>query len=358
MSYTELVGRAGDALRFRGPDGAECAVRPRLVVNAAGPWIDRVNAALGAPSRLIGGTRGSHVLLDHPALVAALNGRMIYFEADDGRILLVFDYLGRALVGSTDIPAADPDAVVCGPNEIAYFIASLSALLPGLRFHAGQIVHAYAGIRPLPVSDAATPGLISRDHSAPVAEPDATRPFPVISLVGGKWTTFRGFAEEVADEILARLGHARRTDTRDRAIGGGRDFPSGAPARAAWIAAQAEVAAVAAARVDTLLARYGTVAAAVLADRGTLRDDDRLTDAPSYSQAELGWIARNERVVHLSDIVLRRTTLAITGQISGRDLDTVAAIAAQALGWPADRTQREIDETRAVLTHRHLMRLT
>ena len=57
---------------------------------------------------------------------------MIYFEADDGRICLVYDYLGRALVGSTDIPADDPDAVRCDDAEIDYFLDSLRALLPGL----------------------------------------------------------------------------------------------------------------------------------------------------------------------------------------------------------------------------------
>ena len=77
-----------------------------------------------------------------------------------------------------------------------------------------QIVFAYSGIRPLPASDASNPGLISRDHSAPVAEPGEGRPFPVISLVGGKWTTFRGFAEEVADTILTRLGRSRTVSTQ------------------------------------------------------------------------------------------------------------------------------------------------
>src|SRR5690606_11219487 len=65
---------------------AAATVRPKIVVNAAGPWIDEVNAILGEASRMIGGTKGSHILLDHPALLKELAGRMIYFEADDGRI--------------------------------------------------------------------------------------------------------------------------------------------------------------------------------------------------------------------------------------------------------------------------------
>jgi glycerol-3-phosphate dehydrogenase len=221
-----LLERAEEgALTFRRESGPAFTVRPRLVMNAAGPWIDRVNAQLGVETRLIGGTKGSHILLKHDALIRLLNGRMIYFEADDGRICLVFDYLGRALVGSTDIKADNPDDVRCEEDEVAYFLDSLASLLPGLTFHRDQIVYTYSGIRPLPNSEATPAGLISRDHSAPVTEPAPGRPFAILSLVGGKWTTFRGFAEEVADSVLGRLGAVRRRSTRDLPIGGGPGFP-------------------------------------------------------------------------------------------------------------------------------------
>jgi glycerol-3-phosphate dehydrogenase len=222
MNDTALLGQADGVLRLRDGDGGERLVRAGIVVNGAGPWIDHVNATLGIPGRLIGGTKGSHILLRHPELVESLKGRMIYFEADDGRICLVYDFLGLALVGSTDIKADNPDTVRCEEEEIDYFLASLRSLLPKLEFGREQIVYAYSGIRPLPASDASQPGLISRDHSAPVAEPAEGRPFPVVSLVGGKWTTFRGFAEEVADTILSRLGRSRKVSTQKLPIGGGR----------------------------------------------------------------------------------------------------------------------------------------
>ncbi|TIM59290.1 MAG: glycerol-3-phosphate dehydrogenase, partial [Mesorhizobium sp.] len=98
-----------------------------------------------------------------------------------------------------------PETVRCEDGEIDYFLASLSELLPGLAFCREQIVYAYSGIRPLPASDGTAPGLISRDHSAPVMEIEGNRTWPIVSLVGGKWTTFRGFAEEVADMLLSRL---------------------------------------------------------------------------------------------------------------------------------------------------------
>ncbi len=354
LNHTALAGTDGDSIRLDTPDGP-LALRPRIVVNAGGPWIDRINAQLGAPSRLIGGTKGSHILLDHPALLAALNGRMIYFEADDGRICLVFDYLGRALVGSTDIRADDPDSVACEDAEIDYFIAALQGLLPGLQFDRGQIVYAYAGIRPLPASDAAAPGLISRDHSAPVAEPQGARHWPILSLVGGKWTTFRGFAEEVADTLLARLDRPRRVTTRTLPIGGGRDLPQDPAARAAWIAQARAASGASPDRAGQLLDRYGSTARAILLAEGAA--PRMLQDAPEYSLAEFDWIIRQEYVRHLADVVMRRSAIAVTGRLSRRDLAAIADRCESALGWDAAQTAAERAQTETLLTGRHRLRL-
>ncbi|WP_454818501.1 glycerol-3-phosphate dehydrogenase/oxidase [Labrys neptuniae] len=351
LNYTNMISAENDLIGLRTPDGGERTVRPRIVVNAAGPWIDHVNQALGSPTRLIGGTKGSHILLDHPELIAALKGRMIYFEANDGRICLVYDYLGRALVGSTDIRADDPDTVCCDDEEIDYFLKSLRDLLPGLAFSRDQIVYAYSGIRPLPASGSTAAGLISRDHSAPVLEPADDRPYPVISLVGGKWTTFRGFAEEVCDLVLGRLGHNRRLNTRALPIGGGRDYPTEPAARANWIEYTAKATGASAMRTTELLGRYGTTARAILAHEGP--QAQRLTDTKSYSLSEIDWIARYEKVVELEDIVMRRSTLAITGRLSERDLAAIADIAAEALGWSAERRNVQFAKTRDLLAARH-----
>ncbi len=350
---TRLVSATDGLLTFRRSDGYAFSAKPKLVVNAAGPWIDHVNAALGAPAHLIGGTKGSHILLDHPELVRSLNGHMIYFEADDGRICLVYGYLGQALVGSTDIPCDDPDNVRCEEPEIDYFLESLRSLLPSLRFDRNQVTYSYSGIRPLPASDASSPGLISRDHSAPVFEPQAGRPFPIISLVGGKWTTFRGFAEEVADTVLTRLKRSRKTSTEPLAIGGGRNFPVSADERTRWIKQVAAKAGVEASRVDELLGRYGTTAADILAYRSESNDDQRISGAQRYSALEIDWIARQEMVVHLSDIVFRRTTMAIEGLLTIQGLREIGAIAAAALQWDAGRLNKEIDDVVASLSKFH-----
>ncbi len=349
LNHTTLTARDYGVVHF-----GDHAFRPRIVINAAGPWIDLVNASLGSQTKMIGGTKGSHILLDHPELIAALNGQMIYFEADDGRICLVFDYLGRALVGSTDIRADTPDDLTVTQPEIDYFLQALRGLLPGLAFDQSQIVYAYAGIRPLPASGGTAAGLISRDHSAPVLEAAQDRPFPVIALVGGKWTTFRGFAEEVANSVLARLSHPRQVSTQNLPIGGGQGYPGDLAARAKWIIATAQATGTRPDRVEQMLARYGTTARQVLAHPG---DEARLPDAQTYSRGEIDWIIAHEQAVHLADIVMRRTTLAITGGLSMSDLQAIADVAAMRLGWSVDQMRQEIAATLTVLEDRHRIRL-
>ena len=357
LNWASLDSAEDGVLKIMDESGSEHRARPKIVVNAAGPWIDAVNRQLGLETSLIGGTKGSHILLDHPELVRQLNGRMIYFEADDGRILLVYPYHGRALVGSTDTPDSNPERVICEPEEIEYFMESLAKLLPGLSFDPEQIVYAYAGIRPLPNSDNTAPGLISRDHSTPAHEPDADRPFPIISLVGGKWTTFRGFAEEVADEVLDRLKKQRTKSTRTCPIGGGRDMPASAEARDNWLDNLVSETGISRNRADVLLDRYGTTAAPIAAHERRSNSNVIIGGTSDITSAEIDWITRNEHVRRLEDVILRRTQIAITGHLTRDGLEQIGDVVANALGWDEERQQQEVSAVKDLLSDKHGVRL-
>lgn len=350
LNWTSVENQINGIVYLRGPEGVQTAVRPRIVVNAAGPWIDQVNARLGLDTSLIGGTKGSHILLDHTALFSQLNGRMVYFESNDGRILLVFPYLGKVLVGSTDIPASDPDSAVCSDDETRYFLQSLKDLFPKLAFDRGQIVYSYAGIRPLPNSAGVRPGLISRDHSAPIDAAGPGRPFAVVSLVGGKWTTFRAFAADVTETLLADLQQSRRTLTDNLPIGGGRGLPRSAEECAAWVSNVVQHSGTSPERAHEMLGRYGTTAQAILLYEGA---NPVFIGATSFSTAEIDWITRNERVRHLEDILLRRTQLAITGQVTEDIVAHVCRIMANALEWGDARAEDETIQARRTLSQKH-----
>lgn len=350
LNWCPVVGQKDSVLELSLPSGGKRMVTADLVVNAAGPWIDRINAILGIDGTLIGGTRGAHILLNHPELVRQLDDRMIYFEGDDGRILLVFVYEGRAMVGSTDIAADDPDSTVCTDDEIEYFLRSLRDVLPGLDFDESQIVYSYSGIRPLPHSSSVAPGLISRDHCAPLAEPSQNRPFPVISLVGGKWTTFRAFSADVADMVLDRLKRHRKVSTDDMPIGGGQNFP-GPDRRVDWVQNITSQSGAGRERVEQLLERYGSTAEEVALWEGEA--EGTLSDAPDYSRAEIDWIARHELVQHLVDILLRRTSLAITGRLTPELCRDVCSLAGDALGWDSARQDAELQMLSRNLSEKH-----
>jgi glycerol-3-phosphate dehydrogenase len=346
VTYMAAEGMGADGLILRDRlTGQTIALAPRLVINAAGPWIDRVNAPLGVKRRLIGGTKGSHLVLDHDGLRAALGDAMLYFEAPDGRICIVFPFLGNVLLGTTDIPVEDADAIRCEEWEVDYLLAVLREVLPGLPVGREHIRFRYAGVRPLPHVDVATPGLIPRRHSLVVSEATPERPFPILSMVGGKWTSFRAFGEEAADAALARLGRPRRQSTVALPIGGGAAFPSD---RAAWVREVARETGLPEPRIATLLARYGTRARAA-AQAISAGPDAPLATLPDHSTGELAWIAREEMVVQLADLVLRRTLVALRGLATEATVREMAA----ALGWDAARQEAEVAATMELLRARH-----
>ena len=313
-------------------------VTARAVVNAAGAWLDEVIAGLTprgkAHQPLVSGTKGSHLVLDNEAVFQALNGHMIYFENTDGRVCIVFPYLGKVLVGSTDIRVASPVRPRCEPEETDYILASLRLIFPDLTVEASDIVFSYSGIRPLPVSDHDFTGRISRGHFTRRLDGAV----PVFCMVGGKWTTFRAFAEQTADEVLKELGRPRRCRTDDLPIGGGRGFPSTPGELINRLAARHGLTEP---RARHLADAYGTRAEDLLAFCAGRTDDQPLHPNSPVTGGEIVWLIRHEHVLHLADIVMRRTSLAITGHVNTALIDWVAMVAAAELGWSPERTASE-----------------
>ncbi len=358
LNYMAVTGASGGRVTLVDQvTGDTVTVKPRVVVNAAGPWIDRVNQACGLNRTYIGGTKGGHLVVDNPDLVRQLDGHMIYFGSSDGRICLVYPFYGKALIGSTDIKADDPDAVVCDDAEADYMLGMVREVFPGLPLTRDQIVYRYAGIRPLPAAQVDDPGEISRDHSVgrdplPGSAGPHGSAVPVLSLIGGKWTTFRALATEVTDMVLAALDRPRRTDTTFVPIGGGRDFPVSKTPRAAWIARVAAANAVSPARAEACLDRYGTGAEAILQARDEGPDDD-LDSMREYGCGELRAVIHREQVVDLADLVFRRLPIAVSGRLTRAAVTELAALAAQALHWSDDERERQVANLCRIALERH-----
>jgi glycerol-3-phosphate dehydrogenase len=333
MNYVRMLSAKGGVVVLHDEiSGETCEVEPKIVVNAAGPWIDGANQAIGRTSQFIGGTKGSHIVLDHPELVAATGDDMIYFVNRDGRICLFYVIGGKVFAGATDIPVDDPD-VSCDEDEVDYLLNSMSQAFPSIKVDRSHVVFRICGVRPLPRSNALTPGQISRDHSFPVLPAGNGIDFPIYSLVGGKWTTYRAFGEKVADEILRVLGRPRIRSSADVPIGGGKGYPR-----------LPEGAGLPQARLLTLQERYGTLADRV-ASYMKAGLDEPLANHAGYSRREIEFIALNERVVHLDDLIMRRTLIGILGELTLPLLKELAAVVSFILHWPEQKTATEIERT-------------
>jgi len=347
MNYVRPVRTEGGAVVLEDlPSGKTFTVRPRMVVNATGAWVDRTNATLGLQTRYMGGTKGSHLVVDCPALHKALGDRMIYYQHADGRVCIVFPFLDKVIMGSTDIRIDDPDAAACDDREIAYMMETLRGVFPGIEIRSDMIVYVFCGVRPLPSSEGKVLANVSRGHTLEVLPAEGGRPFPVISLVGGKWTTFRALAEQTAGRVLAALGLARKGSTEHTPIGGGCGFPADAAEKARWIARVAKETGLAEARVASLAQRYGGSAETYA--RGASAEDERpLQSLPSYTVGEIRRIVAEEQVEHLSDLVIRRSLIALLGEARKEVLRELADIAGAVLGWDADRKTKEVAATLA-----------
>ena len=341
MNYVRLQSAAGGTVVLHDEvSGESCEVRPKVVVNATGAWIDATNREFGRKSQFIGGTKGSHIVLDHPELVKATGDDMIYFVNRDGRICIFYAVQGKVIAGATDIPTEDPDAV-CDEGEVDYLLESMRQAFPGIKVDRSHVVFRFCGVRPLPRSNALTPGQISRDHSFPVLPAGNGIDFPIYSLVGGKWTTFRALAEQVADEILRVLGRKRVRSSADVPIGGGKGYPR-----------MPEGTGLPQDRLLTLQERYGTGADSVVAYMQA-GPDAPLNCHPGYSRREIEYIALNERVVHLDDLIMRRTLMGLLGEVNRPLLEELASIVSPVLGWPEEKAAAEIERTVQLLRKVH-----
>lgn len=354
VNYLRLVGGKLNLVTLKDEiSGETIDVKPKLLINAAGPWIDEANATLGLRARFIGGTKGSHLVLNHPELRAAIGNNEFFFENKDGRIVLIYPLYDKVLVGTSDIPIDNPDEAVCTEEEVDYFLEMIEIVFPDLAVTREHIVYRFSGVRPLEYSGAKTTGQISRDHSIQVLSGVWTgQNYPIYSLVGGKWTSCRAFAEQVTDKALDFLKMPREHSTREMKIGGGKGYERREADRkeklqsiVAWTNLSFE-------RVDELYQRYGTRAeefSIYIAKNGS----HPLESLPSYCRGEIEFLAEKEKVVHLDDLILRRTHIAKLGLLSASLLVELADILADILGWSDEERDAEMLRTSELLNSKY-----
>jgi glycerol-3-phosphate dehydrogenase len=346
VNYLQVTGflkRGGRLTGVRLCDmesGDSLEAEAQLVINATGPWLDRLCALDGEEGTKLRPSRGSHILLPRlPGQEEAL-----YLSAGkDQRLFFVIPWGDLSLVGTTDIDhAGSPDAVTASEEEIAYLLSETGRHLRGTPPHRSEVVAAFAGLRPLLYADGAV-SRASREHRIFISASG------LVSVGGGKYTTYRAMAAEVARLVTARLGYGKGESATDRIpLPGGNTGPFAPYASATGERLMAEFE-LPAWQAATLIGRYGSRLPQLLA---SIRRQPALvrpvTAGSPLLQAELAWAVGQELARTPEDILRRRTPLSLQ---PGRGLAELPAVAQ----WLATHLQQQqrLSQWQADYENRH-----
>ena len=317
--------------------GEKGEVSAPVILNVAGPWIDQVltNAPARQP-RLNGGTKGSHLIVD--AFPGAPKDVVYYESQRDGRLVLVIPWMGRYLIGTTDIRLeGDPSSARCDIGEADYLLDEVNALVPEAGLTLDDVLYTYSGVRPLPYAPDKAESSVSRSH---VLFDHAEHGLPgLVTVVGGKLTTYRQLAQDAVDDVYRRLGRkAPKCSTKERTLPGARPAAAGAdlvsPASATSLSKRTE---------DRLTAYYGSRAGLVRALAQKAPELAAVVHEPSgLIAAELVFAVDHDLAVTLADVLARRVLLAFEPGHGLDSLDRAVTVLGDHLGWDDSRRASEV----------------
>lgn len=314
--------------------GRTHAVRARVVVNAAGPWADEV-ARLAAPDArpVLRRTKGIHV-----AVPSFVRHAVVLLARRDGRVFFAVPWAGQTLLGTTDTDyEASPDFVRAEAGEVAYLIEETRRVFP--RADLGRVHHTMAGVRALVRSRRVSESAVSRRHCV-MDHSNAGAP-GLISLFGGKITSFRAIAAEAVDLATRHLGIRRACTTASVPLHGG-DVPPDVLRE--QLRPRAEALGLEPGQTDALIALYGSAARDVLA----LAESDPALARPITPErpeilAQVHYAVHQEMARTSADFLLRRTGIGYAADGGLPALPAVAREMGRLLGWSEEDLRRDLD---------------
>lgn len=320
--------------------GDRHTLRCDWAVNAAGPWVDVVlNGQKPGDKRFIGGAKGSHLIVD--TFPSAPTDVVYYESREDGRLVLVIPWGQRILIGTTDKKFEDnPDLARADEAEVDYLLGEVNALIPEANLTRDDILYTYSGVRPLPYVPDTSEWKVPRSH---VIHDHAPKCRGLLSIIGGKLTTYRSLAEETVDALYKKMGRkAPACTTRTAVFPGARvkDFRSYATDLAKINEIPQETA-------DRLVGIYGSRAGDLLARADADPALMEVLDPDSGALAvELVYTYETEFCRTLTDALIRRIMVGLNSTCGREVLEDAARILADSQGWDDDRRAREIADYR------------
>ncbi len=293
-------------------------IRGKVTINASGAWADQLRMPQDKQER-IRPLRGSHLIF--PGWRLPVAQAVSFLHPRDHRPVFILPWEGVTLVGTTDVDhgdSLDREPAING-EEVAYLMAAVEARFPALHVTLDDVLSTYAGVRPVIGSGKAEPSKESRDHVI-------WNESGLITVTGGKLTTFRVIAEDVLDAARDLLPELPALDPQTPILDA-----------AGWVETEPYLSAAEARRLH---GRYGRETAEFL--ESARLDELRPIAQTNILWAELRWAARAEGVVHLADLLLRRVRLGLIVEAGGMaHIERIRAICQSELGWSDSRWAEE-----------------
>ncbi|MBV9455079.1 MAG: glycerol-3-phosphate dehydrogenase [Rubrobacter sp.] len=330
--------------------GGRHTARAPVTINATGPWVDEVLGRMDrygeSEERMIGGTKGSHLIVD-PFPGAPQTA--LYVEArENSRPYFIVPWNGRYLIGTTDIRyEGNLDCVVADDEEIDYLLNETNHVVPEANLTRDDVLFTYSGVRPLPYEPEGAEGSVSRGHIIYDHSEHEPKIGGLFSIIGGKLTTYRNLARETVDAVYEKLGKKvpkSRTDEVPLPGGATEDFEAFSEDFKSESGLTEELS-------QRLLKLYGVCAPHVLAMAANDPSLKRPLNSPARVEtgiigAEVLYAFRRELAEKLSDVLLRRSMVGLGPHVA-LDVDEAAAqVAVRHLDWTEEHAEREVKEYR------------
>ncbi|MEO0686768.1 MAG: FAD-dependent oxidoreductase, partial [Cyanobacteria bacterium J06649_11] len=293
-----------------------------------------------------GGTKGSHIIVEE---FPGAPGSTLYVEAkSDGRPFFIIPWLGKYLIGTTDLVYKENiDNIKADNAEIDYLLQEVNNVIPSANLRREDIQFTYSGVRPLPNSEGKKPGSITRKHI--IFDHRSQGVSNLLSLIGGKLTTYRNVGEEMIDAVLKRTKKSPKPCSTDSMPLPGCILPSDRRIQSAIDQYESIL------KIDTidhLFSVYGARASEVLAlteDNPALREfvNPGLPDI----KAQIVYAVENESAHTLVDILRRRTTMAMNGHYGLNLLPVVTEVLEKHCGWTEVKSDRAVEDYRFYMEH-------
>jgi len=341
-SFTRANGKLNGAVVRDVLTNQQLTISARHIINATGVFSEQVVALTGDESKAtIEPSKGIHLVVDRERLRIS-DTAVVLPETEDGRILYVIPWQSRAIIGTTDTGSGNLDDPQAGPEDIAYLIRHINQYLE-VNLTNDDILSVYAGYRPLVKSRGARAADLSRTHVV-LQEVNG-----MVTIVGGKLTTYRRMAQDTVDVLAKRDGMPISQPTKNLLLAGAigwRDARREIEARGQQLGLAPDI-------IEHLEFNFGSHARSIL---DLIEKDESLRerlvlDLP-YVRAEVVYACRAEMAMTLEDMLARRTRIILEDGARGASIaPQVASLMARELGWSSDQTNSQVEQYRALVRH-------